>query len=497
MREIKIESVPLNRALSGGLFHPGSGMMLVAPGTHFTRVHQNSLRRSGLSCVIEFDEREAPDPRIPGSGGLEPVSLGELKPGLLAGRSLYTAAGLRLFAPGDRLTRGCLTMLRSAGYETVYQLDVPAPFTHAQVFDRARERARALEAQVDAQTLPLVQTPPDPAAAGLASDVLELRDPRAVDGGRRALAQWVSRFGDLSARLGRGERLACDPFEEMAGQCLDALEADRLLWMGLLQLAGPDDFYVHRHSVRVAATGGLLGRAMGFGRGQVRDLMVAGLLHDLGMMLVPRALLNLPRVLNRREISEMRRHVTYSLGVLDMFHGGGVEAAAAILYQGHERENGSGYPGGRRKDRINVFSKILAVADVYEALITPRPHRGALPPYQAVGRLVYMASTGLLSRRVVRAFLETFSLFPVGSVLRLRDGALAQVVGVNPAAPAKPVVRLLRGAGGGAVRGRPLISLAEAFAHVGRPADEVLDPAALGLSVLSGLQREDPPSTSK
>jgi hypothetical protein len=106
----------------------------------------------------------------------------------------------------------------------------------------------------------------------------------------------------------------------------------------------------------------------------------------------------------------------------------------------HERCNGSGYPRGRTAKQIHELAKVAAVADVFLALCSTRPHRPALMPYYALERMLHGVKDGLFDAVVVRALLKTVSLFPVGSFVRISDGRIGKVLRSNGEDYARPVV---------------------------------------------------------
>ena len=111
-----------------------------------------------------------------------------------------------------------------------------------------------------------------------------------------------------------------------------------------------------------------------------------------------------------------------------------------VVYQMHERCNGSGYPRGRTGDRIHPLAKISAVADAYVALVSARPHRHAMLPYFAMKKMLEDVKAGLFDATVVRALLHTVSLFPIGSYCELNNGGVAKVIRSNGSAYDRPIV---------------------------------------------------------
>jgi HD-GYP domain-containing protein (c-di-GMP phosphodiesterase class II) len=113
-----------------------------------------------------------------------------------------------------------------------------------------------------------------------------------------------------------------------------------------------------------------------------------------------------------------------------------------VIYQMHERCDGSGYPRGVAGESIHPLAKISSVADAYLALVSPRPHRTALLPYHAIRHLLSEVRSGLYDPQCMRALLQASSLFPLGSHVRLSDGRQARVIRANGASFDRPVVCL-------------------------------------------------------
>jgi HD-GYP domain-containing protein (c-di-GMP phosphodiesterase class II) len=115
-----------------------------------------------------------------------------------------------------------------------------------------------------------------------------------------------------------------------------------------------------------------------------------------------------------------------------------------VAYQMHERCDGSGYPRGCQGGRIHELAKVAAVADVFVALVCPRPHRPGIVPYHAVKKILLDTKDGLFDVKAVRALLKTVSLFPIGSYVALNDGRVGRVVRASGDFYDRPIVEVWR-----------------------------------------------------
>ena len=151
------------------------------------------------------------------------------------------------------------------------------------------------------------------------------------------------------------------------------------------------DPHLRGHSARVSASAESVARRLGWDERRVAVLRLGGALHDVGKIAVDVAVLRKPGPLDADELAQIRRHPEAGAQLL---HGIAEFKAAlpCVLYH-HERWDGSGYPSGRAGTRIPVEARLLAVADAFDAMTSPRPYREALTAENALGELERCAGT--------------------------------------------------------------------------------------------------------
>ncbi len=206
---------------------------------------------------------------------------------------------------------------------------------------------------------------------------------------------------------------------------------------------------------------------------------LAGLLADVGMGMVPAAIRFSSGALATEEVETVRKHVVHSVVMLGGVIGLDDEVLLAV-YQHHEREDESGYPNAAAARVIHPLAKLLAVSDSYAAATAARPHRAnqtpALP-YDVMQQIIAMTSEGKLERKYLRALVDLFGLFPVGSTVTLSDGGVARVVGADPVMVDRPIIQRIDGQSGEPV-GEPIalakidaaeLSVLEAIAEPAHP----------------------------
>jgi len=268
---------------------------------------------------------------------------------------------------------------------------------------------------------------------------------------------------------------------EAVDHLLQAYCKDPSLVCNFIQLRS-DYPYLYNHGINTATLAMAMATALGYSRSQVAEIGVAGLVQDMAMSFLPMAVADAPRPLSGAERTDMEKHVVHVLYLLERMPGL-PQSVRVACYQAHERSDGSGYPMKRQHSQIHDFAKIVAIADIYDALTARRPWREAYTPYRALEHIIWEANKGRLDRDVVRALLKCLSLFPVGSYVRLTTGETARVVHTNGDSFDRPFVSVVLDAQRNPVAAPRHINLAEETRlRIAAPCEDTCSelPAAVG-----------------
>jgi len=192
--------------------------------------------------------------------------------------------------------------------------------------------------------------------------------PAHVDAVRLAATRYLGFIVDISEQT----RAAAE-IEASAAQVKQALTATVAALSATTELRDP---YTAGHQRRVAQLAGAIAVGLGWDEARIEMVTTAGLLHDVGKIVVPAEILAKPGRLSEAEMEIIRQHATASAALIAGIEFG--DPVAAIVNQHHERLDGSGYPQGLRGENILPEARILAVADVVEAMSSHRPYRAAL-----------------------------------------------------------------------------------------------------------------------
>ncbi|MDH7478748.1 MAG: HD-GYP domain-containing protein [Syntrophomonadaceae bacterium] len=321
------------------------------------------------------------------------ISIEYAEPGMVNARSIYNSEGRVLLAAGVALNQFYLERLSSLGIRSLYVRDeVTGDLMIPEVVSE----------KVRVETLKTVR-----------SVFLQLEASHQVN--TRAVRQAVD-------------------------QLLEEVLANPHTLVHLTDIRSFDD-YLFAHSVNVCLLSLMTGISLAMNTIQLRELGVGALLHDIGKTAVSREIINKTDPLTPEEFDEIKTHTTVGFDILRK-HIDISLLSSHVAFQHHERQDGSGYPRGLRADEIHEYARIVAVTDVYDALLADCWHRPAFLPHEAVRELTHGAYTRF-DPRAVAALLENVAIYPVGSVVQLNTGEVGIVVDVNKAAQKKPVVRLV------------------------------------------------------
>jgi len=200
-----------------------------------------------------------------------------------------------------------------------------------------------------------------------------------------------------------------------------------------------DETYAHCLNVSLICY--VLGKWLGYSKQDLDVLALSGLLHDIGKSLIPKELLTKTTALNKDEFSQIKTHTVRGYDLLRNQPLDNRVKLSAMMH--HERCDGSGYPMNLKADQIEPFAKIVAIADVYEAMTAKRCYREAICPFE----VIHVFETEGLSKfdaHFLMCFLEHLNLTYINSNVRLSDKSEGKIVMMNRFALSRPIVKVGR-----------------------------------------------------
>lgn len=176
------------------------------------------------------------------------------------------------------------------------------------------------------------------------------------------------------------------------------------LLITIVDILERDDEYTAGHSRRVMKYSGELAKALGLSQHNIKKIQTAGILHDIGKVGVSKLVLNKPGTLLPIEFEEIKKHPQLGFDILSVFEPYS-EIALYVKYH-HEKLNGKGYPDGINKNKIPYFTKIITVVDIFDALHSKRPYRGALSDEKCIAIMDRMATNGEIDKHLLKKFVR-------------------------------------------------------------------------------------------
>jgi HD-GYP domain-containing protein (c-di-GMP phosphodiesterase class II) len=260
----------------------------------------------------------------------------------------------------------------------------------------------------------------------------------AFDDAAEVLRQLKAPVGELmrQARLGRAidTELVVPVVAEVAGSIQTHPSA--LLTLARIKVKNER---AYMHAVAVCALMINLGRQLGLDQGSLRDLGMAGLLHDIGETALPSGLLDREIRFSAEELALVRRHPEFGHEQLARM----VDLPAVVLdvcLHHHERVDGKGYPSRTGEARLSLEAKMAAICDVYDAITSYRPYDDFSTPSAGLSEM--FSATGQFDPALLSHFIRSVGIYPAGSLVRLESDNLALVIDQAGENLTKPIVRI-------------------------------------------------------
>ena len=194
-------------------------------------------------------------------------------------------------------------------------------------------------------------------------------------------------------------------------------------------------------AVNVTVFAIFMGDTLGLPKGRLVELGLAALLHDIGKARVPEEILYKEASLNNDELEVLQRYPHDSFDILqglgDKYH-----YLAECALHVNEKLDGSGFPQGLQGDAINPYARIIGILELYEAMTHNRPQRQKLSHFEAVKEIIKTKKSAY-QRELLKAFLNTFGIFPLHCLVKLNSGAVGRVIQTYEEQPLRPKIEII------------------------------------------------------
>jgi HD-GYP domain-containing protein (c-di-GMP phosphodiesterase class II) len=196
-----------------------------------------------------------------------------------------------------------------------------------------------------------------------------------------------------------------------------------------------------KNLVNTAILSALVAQELKLPNHKIMQVVTGSLLHDVGMLRMPKEIVEKRGGLSQAELQRIQSHTLYTYKIVnkELLY---PEEVGLIALQHHERWDGEGYPRRLAGTAIEIGARIVSVADAFEAMVSQKPYRNPIMGYQAMKNLL-SDNLKRFDPDVIKAFIKTMGVYPICSIVLLNNGATARVVDVQASAPLRPVIKIL------------------------------------------------------
>ncbi|HEY5524439.1 MAG TPA: HD-GYP domain-containing protein [Clostridium sp.] len=227
----------------------------------------------------------------------------------------------------------------------------------------------------------------------------------------------------------------------IAEELLENILSNKNILVNLVDIKSMDN-YTYQHCVNVAILSLIMGIGLKLPKRALINLCVGALVHDIGKVFVSKEITNKKGPLTSDEYGLMKEHPKKGYDYLSKYYELN-SVCKIITLQHHERVDGGGYPEGLNQDKINYLSKIVSIADVYDALTSDRSYRRALCASDALEYI--MANVGsMFDYEMVTIFTKLIVPFPFGTIVRLSNGDIGIVQETPVSYPLRPTIKIVK-----------------------------------------------------
>jgi HD-GYP domain-containing protein (c-di-GMP phosphodiesterase class II) len=251
----------------------------------------------------------------------------------------------------------------------------------------------------------------------------------------------IDEYEHIASAVAQGEEVDRAKVDATVNLILEKVKDNRNEMVQLILMGGRIERKIAAGIVNVCILSTIMGTILKFTSHRLIQLATGALLYDIGMVKVPKSILKKKDKLSPEELNQIRTHPIHSYRVIskELKY---PEEIGVIALQHHEHWDGQGYPRKLRGEDINLSARIVAVADSYIAMINSRPHRNSMIGYSAMKNV--LSDNGRhFDPKILKVFLESMGIYPIGSIVQLNNSAIGRVVETHADAPLRPAVELI------------------------------------------------------
>jgi HD-GYP domain-containing protein (c-di-GMP phosphodiesterase class II) len=375
---------------------------------------------------------------------MKKIPVSSLRPGLSFSGPVYIEGNNLLVPAGVAIRKRDIERLQSWGFDTV-QADgeMLSPAAEPEQPEVPAFSVPAPEAALRAAEEAPVPPPPvkKPGAQKAAAGTLSLVEVQENTGAYRSYLDLIERLDAVFSSIGSGISVEVRSIDNISSRLLQAVREQRDSMIGYILGGEVSGHEMAKSSINAAILSALIAQELKLPNHRVIQIITGALLHDVGMLRLPRELVDKKGGLSDAEFQRMQAHPLYTHKIVsrELLY---PEDVGIITLQHHERWDGEGYPRRISGAAIDLGARIVSVADAFEAMVSHKSYRNSMMGYQAMKNLL-SDNSRRFDPDVLKAFIQTMGIYPIGSIILLNNGSLGRVIEVHGEAPLRPKVRVL------------------------------------------------------
>lgn len=264
-------------------------------------------------------------------------------------------------------------------------------------------------------------------------------DPLTVSQLKNKYKNYVTTIKEVLSELASGKELDFEKAKTVSDSIYSNITSNYNLIECINHLKDADE-YTFTHSINVSIYAMLLSRWLDLNERDVENAVLSGILHDIGKTKIPENILNKKGPLSHKEFDIMKTHTVLGYDIVKNITELNIEIKKAVLLH-HEKDNGKGYPLGFKGSKLNIFTKIISVVDVYDALTSNRCYKKKITPFDCF-KQIQMMGIGHFDIKVMLTFLYNISNYYIGSKVAMSNDEIGEIVFIVPHNISRPIVRI-------------------------------------------------------
>ncbi|MDR0721147.1 MAG: HD-GYP domain-containing protein [Treponema sp.] len=375
---------------------------------------------------------------------MKKVPVDVLKAGMAFSDPVYIEGNNLLVPAGVEIRQKDIDKLKTWGVtavETIGKVILPKKNgeneekTAAPQTVQAAPGSSAQNTPADAEKAPPAQQKPKK------SSVITLMEVQENKSAYRAYIDLIEKLDQVLRNIDSGVPVEARSIDNITGKLLQSVREERNSFIGFILGGEVTGYEMSKSSVNTAILSSLIAMELKLPNHKVMQVITGALLHDVGMLRLPKEIVEKRGGLSPAELNRIQAHPLYAYKIVNkkLLY---PEEVAVIVLQHHERWDGEGYPRRISGSAIDIGARIVSVADAFEAMVSQKPYRNSMMGYQAMKNLL-SDNSRRFDPDVLKAFIQTMGIYPIGSIILLNNSAVARVTEVQGSAPLRPKIRIL------------------------------------------------------